>query len=140
MNKWDERFMNLAYTFASYSKDPSTKVGAVIAKDNILVSAGYNGFPKEEQDDERLFIREEKYKITRHAERNAIDNTYSNLDDCILYVTHHPCEDCMEYIATNNIKKIVVGESMPVHWNNSCRNANQKAQKHDIKVYYYDQL
>jgi dCMP deaminase len=140
MNKWNERFMSLAYIFASYSKDPSTKVGAIIAKGNILVSAGYNGFPKEEHDDERLFVREEKYKITRHAERNAIDNTYSNLDECTLYVTHHPCEDCMEYIATNNIKKIVVGESMPEHWNDSCKTASQKAQEYGIEVVYYEQL
>ena len=45
--KWDNRFLVLAKLIGSWSKDPSTKVGAVIVdQDNKIVSVGYNGFPK----------------------------------------------------------------------------------------------
>ena len=46
--KWDRRFLRLAREVASWSKDPSTKVGAVLVDplDNTIVSLGYNGFPR----------------------------------------------------------------------------------------------
>lgn len=50
-NKWDFRFLDLAKFISSWSKDPSTKVGAVITDwDNRIVSIGYNGFPKNVHD------------------------------------------------------------------------------------------
>ena len=52
---WDIKFLKLAQHVSDWSKDPSTKVGAVVVdKDNRIVSIGYNGFPKGVQDDERL--------------------------------------------------------------------------------------
>jgi dCMP deaminase len=71
--KWDRRFLELAKTVSTWSKDPSTKVGAVlVAPDKRVVGLGYNGFPKGVDDDERLDIREIKYEIVVHAEVNAI--------------------------------------------------------------------
>lgn len=71
--KWHHRFLSLAKHVAGWSKDPSTKVGCVIAKDKRIVSVGYNGFPEGIRDTyERLNNRELKYQIVQHAEENAI--------------------------------------------------------------------
>ena len=62
--KWDYRFLDLAEFISSWSKDPSTKVGAVIVdKNNRIVSVGYNGFPKHIEDNDRLKERDIKYNI-----------------------------------------------------------------------------
>ena len=45
-SKWDVRFMRMAHEVASWSKDPSTKVGCVLVKDRKIISMGYNGFPR----------------------------------------------------------------------------------------------
>ena len=85
--KWDQRFIELARHVGSWSKDPSTKLGAVIvARDLSVVSVGYNGFPRGVHDtDERLNDRETKYKIVVHAERNAILFARRDLAGCTLY-------------------------------------------------------
>lgn len=73
--KWDIRFLRLAREVASWSKDPSTKVGAVIVnpQTNGIISLGYNGFPRGVEDTEdRLLNRDLKYQIVVHAEENAI--------------------------------------------------------------------
>lgn len=70
---WDRRFLELAKTVSTWSKDPSTQVGAVlIARDKRVIGLGFNGFPKNVADDGRLDIRETKYEIVVHAEVNAI--------------------------------------------------------------------
>jgi dCMP deaminase len=84
--KWHNRFLDLAKFISGWSKDPSTKVGAVIVdKNKRIVSVGYNGFPKDVKDDNRLYDRESKYLIIIHAEINAILFANKSLDDCILY-------------------------------------------------------
>ena len=69
--KWDLRFIELAEFIAQWSKDPSTKTGAVITRGVRVVSLRYNGFPQRIADsDERLNNRDLKYKIIIHCERN----------------------------------------------------------------------
>ena len=71
--KWDVRFLKLAHEVASWSKDPSTKVGCVLVKGKKVVSVGYNGLPMGIEDSiERLTDRELKYEMTVHAEVNAV--------------------------------------------------------------------
>jgi dCMP deaminase len=86
--RWDRRFLELARHISGWSKDPSTKVGAVIVDpDNRVVSVGYNGFPRGVADlEHRLNDRELKYKIVVHAERNAMLFARQTLTGCILYV------------------------------------------------------
>jgi dCMP deaminase len=71
--KWDRRFLELAKHIAQYSKDPSTKVGAILVNDlQQVVGMGYNGFPRGVEDSpERLNDRPTKYKFVVHAEVNA---------------------------------------------------------------------
>jgi len=70
---FDELFMRMVYLTATKSKDPSSKIGAVIVKDDRVISTGYNGFPIGVSDSqERYLNRETKYKFVVHAEHNSI--------------------------------------------------------------------
>lgn len=73
--KWDLRFLEMAKLVASWSKDPSTKVGALIVDPftREIHSTGFNGFPRGVSDtDDRYQNRELKYQLVVHAEENAI--------------------------------------------------------------------
>lgn len=109
LNKWDERFLDLAFHVAQWSKDPSTKVGSVIVRpDNRIVSLGYNGFPRGVCDhEERYAERAVKYKFVAHAERNALDNVSEDVTGCTLYSTLQPCPECAKSIIQRGIKKVV---------------------------------
>lgn len=71
-SRWDEYFLQMALTTARMSKDPSTKVGAVLVRNRTVLSTGFNGFPRDIADDSRLTRREEKLEIVVHAEMNAV--------------------------------------------------------------------
>lgn len=122
-NKWHYRFMELAFLISTWSKDPSTKTGAVVVgPDREIRATGYNGLVRGVDDDrqERL-ERPTKYEFFEHAERNAIYNaclTGTSLKGCTLYATHSPCTDCARAIIQSGIKtvvtnKIVIDESTP---------------------------
>lgn len=90
---WDQRFLDVAAVVASWSKDPSTKTGAVIVDDRRIVSTGYNGFPKGVEDTpERLNDRETKYKLIVHCEVNAMLYARENLKGMTLYT--YPFMSC----------------------------------------------
>lgn len=112
--KWDQRYLKLAEEVASWSKDPSRKIGAVAvgAKGQVLAQ-GYNGFPRGIDDsEERYNDRERKYGLVVHAEMNVIYNaTYNgvSLDGATLYVTGLPvCSDCAKGIIQVGIKRVVM--------------------------------
>ena len=114
INKWDERFLRLSDHVAQWSKDPSTKVGAVVARSNhTIVSIGYNGFPRGIEDSEsRLNNRELKYSLVVHAEANAILNTNEYLGGYTLYggiTTHYAptCNECAKLIIQSGICRVV---------------------------------
>ena len=66
--------MREARNASTMSKDPSSKVGAVLVKDRRIVGTGFNGFPRGLHDDRRLWDREQKLPRIVHAEMNAIIN------------------------------------------------------------------
>ena len=75
MNKWDYRFLKIAKEVGTWSKDPSTQVGAIAVNDKRIIATGYNGFPKGIKDtDELLSDRQAKLKLMVHAEMNMIYN------------------------------------------------------------------
>ncbi len=122
MTDWDERFLQLAQHIAQWSKDPSTKVGAVIVRPNrTIASVGYNGFPRGVNDDERLNDRPYKYAMTVHAETNAILSANERLDGCTLYVTPlSPCSSCASILIQSGIKRVVAYMPyQPEHWADS---------------------
>lgn len=107
-SEWDKRFLRLAFEVASWSKDPSTKVGALIVRpDRRIVSTGYNGFPRGVEDaPELLTNRDVKYKRTVHAELNAILQAREPLDNTELYCTLPPCSTCAGAIVQAGIKHV----------------------------------
>lgn len=116
--KWDIRFLDLAKLVSGWSKDPSTKIGAVITdQDNRVVSIGYNGFPKQLNDDERLYDRDTKYKMIIHGEMNAILFANRSLDNCTLYTyPFMPCPRCTSMIIQTGIKRIVSYKNTNERW------------------------
>ncbi|MBR0374502.1 MAG: dCMP deaminase family protein [Mogibacterium sp.] len=109
---WDEYFMGIALLAAMRSKDPNTQVGACIVDDNnIILSSGYNGFPKGCSDDEFPWDRtgeETKYPFVVHAELNAILNSGGkDLRGARLYVALFPCNECAKAIIQSGIKEVV---------------------------------
>jgi dCMP deaminase len=110
LTKWDERFIELAKLVGSWSKDPSTQVGAVIVDDdNRIISIGFNGFPKGVVDSqEKLLDREQKYDIIVHAEANALMFANKSVKDCTLYTwPFQPCSKCAGLIIQSGIKRVV---------------------------------
>ena len=101
--------VGMARHVALLSKDPSTKVGAVIFDPKRrLVSAGYNGFARGVEDKaSRLMDRETKLKLTLHAEKNAILFATAPLDGCTIVVTHPCCAQCAAQIIQAGIKLVL---------------------------------
>jgi dCMP deaminase len=101
--------IEMADHVAKLSKDPSTKVGAVIFDDKRrIVSAGYNGFARGVRDSEgRLMDREKKLKLTLHAEKNAILFATAPLDGATIVVTHPCCSQCAAQVIQAGIKNVV---------------------------------
>lgn len=97
---WDARMLGLAKHVAQWSKDPSTKVGAVICDPQYrIVSLGFNGFPRGVKDDARLEDRDTKYRMILHAERNALLFAARDLRGCRLYTwPFMPCAACAAMI------------------------------------------
>ncbi len=112
--KWDRRAIDMAALVASWSKDPSTKVGAVIMRpDKTIASVGYNGLPQGVADDERLEDKGWKHAVVRHAEENAIAFAREPLHGYTLAVTPlHPCSRCAGAITQAGIARVVY--TMPV--------------------------
>ena len=109
MTKWDKRFMELADHIGTWSYDPRTKLGAVIADErNRIISIGYNGFPRGVEDKaERYEDRPTKHLFVAHAERNALDNSPMSVEGCTMYVPLLPCNECAQSIIQRGITKVV---------------------------------
>lgn len=112
-DKWDRRFLDLAKHVSGYSKDPSTKVGAVVVDDDGNVrTVAYNGFPRGVRDsDERLNNRELKYQYVVHSELNAISHCARigvPTKGATLVCTHFPCSVCAGAIVQAGFKEVIV--------------------------------
>ena len=144
---WGKRYMAIAAEVATWSKDPNTKVGAVVvgAKGQIL-SQGFNGFPRGIKDTpKRLNDRDTKLKLVVHAEMNAIFNaSYSGvaLDGSTLYVYGLPiCSDCAKGIIQVGISKVVVSKSCinsRPHWAESWELSSELFNEAGIIIYVID--
>lgn len=106
ISKWAQRFNQMAELVGSWSKDPSTQVGAVITKQNRIVSVGFNGYPHGISDSANTDDRDMKYLKTLHAEENAILFAKRDLDGCEIYVTHFPCPNCAAKIIQTGISAV----------------------------------
>jgi dCMP deaminase len=108
--KWDKRFLELAQLVAGWSKDPSTKTGAVIVRpDKSVLSLGFNGFPKGMDDNPKWYEnRESKYSRIIHCEMNALIHAKESLEGCTLYTwPFASCDRCCVHMLQAGIKCFV---------------------------------
>ena len=115
MNKWDERYLRLAAHVSTWSKDPSTVVGAVIVRDNAIISLGFNGFPKGVADTpERLWDRETKLGMIVHAEMNALIHAKQGLHGATMYTwPMMSCSHCATAMIQAGITRHVAPKCAP---------------------------
>lgn len=129
MNKWDERFMQLAETVAEWSScfQSNRHVGAVVVKDKRVLTTGYNGAPsgikscaergeclRRVRNIASGTMQEVCYAV--HAEQNAICQAAKlgiSLDGATIYVTHQPCVICTRMIINSGIKKVIYKNGYP---------------------------
>jgi dCMP deaminase len=138
--KWDLRYLTLAKLVASWSKDPSTKCGAVIVNpNNEIVSIGFNGFPKSVIDsEERLNNRQTKLQMMVHAERNALIFAKQDLHKCTIYT--YPmmaCSECAAMIIQAGISRHVSMITTNKNWKESFVLASQMFDEAGVNVDMY---
>lgn len=146
--KWSVRLLKMAKDVASWSKDTSTKVGAVITTaDGKPISWGFNGMPMGIDDNiPERHMRPEKYKWMCHAERNAMDlASRSDLSNCVMFVTFAPCANCAQSIIQRGIRTVVVDASgtvdkVPAHWTEEMTTANQMMLEAGVNIIPVDLL
>ena len=113
LEKWDRRYLDLARYVSQWSKDPSTKAGAVVVDPsrNRVVSVGYNGFAPGGADDGRLHDRETKYQMTVHCERNAVVSACRDVTGFTLYTwPFFGCTPCGAMMLCAGIRRAVAPE------------------------------
>jgi dCMP deaminase len=107
---WDEFYLGLSEYMATRSRDPSTKVGAVIVRpDKSVASVGFNGFPQKMSDNETLYAnRDEKYSRIIHGEVNALNFCNESVKGYTLFTTPFmPCDRCFVVMAQAGITRFV---------------------------------
>ena len=112
---WDEYFMAIARVVATRSTCDRKHVGAVIVRDKMILTTGYNGSVRRlaHCDDEGHMMEDGHCVRTVHAEANAIVQAARNgvrLDGADIYVTASPCFGCYKLIANSGLARIVFGE------------------------------
>ena len=128
--KWDRRFLAMAHHIKTWSKDPSTQVGALlVSPDRREIIPGYNGFPIGLDDNHELYVdREKKYSRILHAEENAILNAKRDLKGYTLYSPFPPCTHCALIAIQAGVSRCVVElptADMVLRWGDSIKNAEK---------------
>lgn len=116
MDKWQEAYMDTAVRFSALSSANRLKVGAIVVKDNRIISIGYNGMPSgwtnecEWTIDDAMGYDTGKTKPeVIHAEANAIAKlakSHESGEGADIYITHSPCIECAKMIYSSGISRI----------------------------------
>lgn len=123
MNKWQHAYMDTAERFGALSTAKRLQVGAIVVKDNRIISIGYNGMPSgwSNECEDEVVTEYESYTdsalVTKkeliHAESNSIGKLARSNEsglDAEMYVTHSPCIECAKQIYTAGISKVYYKE------------------------------
>ncbi len=107
--RYDRAYMKMALEWAKLSHCTRKQVGALLVKDGMIISDGYNGtptgFPNDCEDEHGT-----THWYVLHAEANAImkvARSTNNACDATLYLTHSPCKDCSKLVLQAGIKRLV---------------------------------
>ena len=110
--KLDERYRRMARSWAENSYCKRRQVGALVVKDKMIISDGYNGTPTGFEN-----VCEDENNVSKtyvlHAEANAITKlarSSNNSDGATIYITASPCIECAKLIIQAGIKRVVYGE------------------------------
>lgn len=142
-DKWLKRYQDLAYEVSMWSKDPSTKCGAVIVRpDKTVCSLGYNGFPRGMKDDTEIYQdREQKYERVIHCEINAIMSARERLDDYTLFVyPFNCCPRCAVHVIQAGIKHVVaptIPDDKKERWAEALARTEKLFEEAGVKVTYF---
>jgi dCMP deaminase len=143
-DKWDVRFLDLARFIAQWSKDPSTKCGAVVVDGRRVVSVGFNGFARGVDDSpEHYANREFKLEQVIHCEENAILQAVEPLHGYSIYLTGMSCGRCAARVIQAGIVNVMVpvweedaffyrGEDS--RWGESFKRSTQQFQDSGVQV------
>ena len=107
------KYLEIANAISKFSKDPSTKVGAIAINDKgIILSTGYNGFPRGVNDDAaRYENREVKYKLISHAEQNLVAQAayagHSLRGSTVFLSGLFPCSSCAKSLIQAGVSTII---------------------------------
>lgn len=137
-SKWQDRLIQLAQLVASWSKDPSTQVGAVVFDaQRRIVGLGYNGFPRGVDDDPaRYEDKLVKRKIVVHAESNAILNANKSVRECGLLVTRYPCTECAKLIIQSGITDVYApSASVRGFWSDDARFSSSMLTEARVEIH-----
>ena len=137
---WDKYFLEQARHISTASKDPSTKVGAVVVDPKRrVVSQGYNGFARGISDTEdRLNNRDVKYRLVIHAETNAL-LFGGNMDGCTIYVwPMMPCASCASKCIQKGIKRVVSVRNDNPRWVDDFKLSMQIFREADVSLTIYE--
>jgi dCMP deaminase len=107
--RYDVAYMKMAVEWATLSHCTRKKVGALLVKDGMIISDGYNGTPSGFANDCEDGHGDTHWYVL-HAEANAIlkiARSANNAKDCTLYITLSPCKECCKLILQSGIKRIV---------------------------------
>jgi dCMP deaminase len=107
--RYDKVYLKMALTWAELSHCSRKKVGAIIVKDDAIISDGYNGTPSGFDNCCENDLGETHWYVL-HAEANAILKVAKSTNNCAgatLYLTHSPCKDCSKLILQSGIKRLV---------------------------------
>ncbi len=111
--RYDRAYLRLAQNWSMLSHCTRKKVGAIIVKDRMIISDGYNGtpsgFPNSCENESG-----ETHWYVLHAEANAIlkvAKSTNNTEGSTLYLTHSPCKDCSKLILQSGIQRLVFIEA-----------------------------
>lgn len=108
----DQRYMRMARIWAENSYCERRKVGALLVKNKMIISDGYNGTPsgfENKCEDENNVSK----AYVLHAEANAISKvarSHNSSDGATLYVTASPCIECAKLIIQSGIRRVIFGE------------------------------
>lgn len=109
INKFDKAYLKMALTWSELSYSKRKKVGAILVKDNTIISDGYNGTPSKYHENICENEHDETYWYVLHGEANAIMKCAKNGISCknsILYQTLSPCKECSKLIVQAGISKV----------------------------------
>lgn len=142
--KWDLRFLNLARLISTWSRDPSTKTGAVIVRPNKSVAGvGFNGFPQGMPDNEEWYAnRNEKYSRVVHCEVNALLFANGPIEGACLYT--YPflsCDRCFVQMAQAGIKRFVAPKptlDAISRWGEALDRVREYVAEMNLKICEYD--